>query len=192
MKIYTRHGDKGKTQIIGSSLVSKDDARVEAYGTVDELNSWIGYTQAILSVELKEMSAELQEIQQILFDIGRDLATLSTDKRHEYFFTDEVSKDRTKWLEDAIDKYVEGTPEIDRFILPGGNQSASALHVARTITRRAERQMVALQNNTEINQNTLVFINRLSDYFFAAARFANHDAGNDDISYRNGNPVFIK
>lgn len=190
MKIYTRHGDKGKTQIIGASMIPKDDVRVEAYGTVDELNSWIGYTGSILDSKLTDMKGELQEIQQILFDVGRDLATLSTDKKHEYFFTDEVSEKKTKWLEDAIDKYVDATPAVDRFILPGGTQSSSALHVARTVTRRAERQMVKLQDNAEINPNTLVFVNRLSDYFFAAARYANHVGGQDDITYRNGNPVF--
>ncbi|MFC6254860.1 cob(I)yrinic acid a,c-diamide adenosyltransferase [Secundilactobacillus hailunensis] len=190
MKIYTRHGDKGKTQIIGASMIPKSDSRVEAYGTVDELNSWVGYTASILTSKTQEMRAELEEIQQILFDIGRDLATISTDKKHEYVFTDDLSAKQTKWLEDLIDKYVAAAPKIDRFILPGGSPEASAFHVARTITRRAERRIVALQEQDSINANTMVFINRLSDYFFAAARYANVKNGQDDILYRNGNPVF--
>ncbi|WP_288528050.1 cob(I)yrinic acid a,c-diamide adenosyltransferase [uncultured Secundilactobacillus sp.] len=192
MKIYTRHGDKGNTQLIGSSMVSKDDNRVEAYGTVDELNSWIGYTRSVLGSQLATMDSELEEIQQLLFDIGRDLATLSDDKKHDYFFTDAICKKQTQWLEDTIDRYVEAAPAIDRFILPGGTSQSAALHVARTVTRRAERQIVTLQKQSEINPNTLVFINRLSDYFFAAARFANHTAGIQDVTYRNGNPVFKK
>lgn len=190
MKIYTRHGDKGKTQIIGASMIDKDDVRVEAYGTLDELNSWIGYTASILTKKTQSFHDELEEIQQILFDIGRDLATPSNDKKHDFVFTDEVSKEKTKWLEDCIDKYVDAAPAINRFILPGGSPEASALHVARTITRRAERHIVSLQNQDEINTNTLVFVNRLSDYFFAAARYANVLNEREDITYRNGNPVF--
>lgn len=192
MKIYTKHGDKGKTQIIGSKQVFKDDARVEAYGTVDELNSWVGYTASILAGKnVKEFHDDLEEIQQLLFDVGRDLATPADDKKHTYFLTDEIQADKTKWIEGLIDKYVENTPKVDRFILPGGSKESSALHVARTITRRAERQIVALQQQTEINQNAEIFINRLSDYFFAAARYANVLNDAKDIVYRNGNPVFL-
>lgn len=190
MKIYTRHGDKGKTQIIGSAMVDKDDTRVEAYGTVDELNSWIGYTAANLNQATANLQSELEEIQQLLFDVGRDLATPATDQKHDYVFTTAIADQQTKWLEDRIDAYVAATPTIDRFILPGGSPQAAALHVARTITRRAERCIVALQGQAAINPNTLVFINRLSDYFFAAARYANVQNGETDIFYRNGNPVF--
>ncbi|WP_283680080.1 cob(I)yrinic acid a,c-diamide adenosyltransferase [Lentilactobacillus sp. Marseille-Q4993] len=190
MKIYTRAGDKGRTQLIGHKIVGKDDLRVDAYGTVDELNSWVGYTDSILSSDTKELHEELQEIQQLLFDVGRDLATPIDDKKHDFIFTDEIATKATKWLEEKIDKYTAAAPKIDRFILPGGSPEASAFHVARTTTRRAERKMIALQHAEEINPQTEIFINRLSDYFFAVARYANVLKKTDDVLYRNGNPVF--
>ncbi|GAY73672.1 ATP:Cob(I)alamin adenosyltransferase [Lentilactobacillus kosonis] len=140
MKIYTRAGDKGRTQIVGHKVVPKNDARVESYGSIDELNSWVGYTISILTDKTKELHDELEEIQQILFDVGRDLATLNTDDKHEFIFTDEENQRQTKWLEEKIDKYTEAVPQTKRFVLPGGSVEASALHFARTITRRAERK----------------------------------------------------
>jgi cob(I)alamin adenosyltransferase len=186
MKIYTKKGDKGSTRIIGKKIVTKDDARVEAYGTVDELNSWVGYTISLLTANTAELHDELEEIQQQLFDAGTDLATLNDDPKRDFIFNPEA----TTWLEGKIDKYTEAVPAVQKFILPGGAQPASALHVARTITRRAERCIVTLQGEDDINHDVLVFVNRLSDYFFAAARYANMLEKHDDILYRNSKPVF--
>lgn len=186
MKIYTKKGDKGQTRIIGKKIVDKDDSRVEAYGTVDELNSWVGVIIAGLNEKTAPLHEELEEIQQLLFDAGTDLATLNDDPKRSFIFKPEY----TTWLEAKIDEYTPIVPEVNKFILPGGTQTASALHFARTITRRAERQIVTLQGEDAINHDVLVFINRLSDYFFAAARYANYLEQKGDILYRNSRIVF--
>lgn len=186
MRIYTKTGDKGKTQIIGQKVVSKDDVRVNAYGSVDELNSWIGYTASQLNQKTAVLKPELEEIQQLLFDAGTDLATPEKANEKSFAFDNEA----TQWLEKKIDHYTEVVPPVKKFILPGGSQTASALHVARTITRRTERTIVTLQGQVAINQAVLVFINRLSDYFFAAARYANTLEDKADVLYRNSRSVF--
>ncbi|QLL69165.1 cob(I)yrinic acid a,c-diamide adenosyltransferase [Lactobacillus sp. 3B(2020)] len=187
MKIYTKTGDKGQTRIIGKQILSKANVRVMAYGDVDELNSWVGYTKSILSSETQNLGEELEEIQQLLFDCGKDLATPKDEPRHPFIF--EAAKP-TKWLEGKIDEYTAAVPPVKKFILPGGSQVAAALHYARTVTRRVERNIVALKDTTEINDEVLVFINRLSDYFFAAARYANMKDQHADILYRNSKDVF--
>lgn len=187
MKIYTRNGDHGDTRIVGKQIRSKADQRVQAYGNVDELNSWIGYTRSILSFRTKVLDPELEEIQQLLFDCGRDLATPKGEPRHPFIFDATAP---TKWLEDKIDRYTVAAPKVTKFILPGGSQVASALHFARTITRRTERSIVALKQEEPINEEVLIFINRLSDYFFAAARLANAKDGQTDVLYRNSKDVF--
>lgn len=187
MKIYTKNGDKGQTRIIGKQILFKSDPRVEAYGEIDELNSWVGYTRSLLTPQTAKLSNELEEIQQLLFDCGHDLATPAEDERHSFEFH---QKEPTAWLEQKIDAYTETVPAVKKFILPGGSQVASALHVARTTTRRAERRIVLLMQEEEINQDVLTFINRLSDYFFAAARYANYLDQQQDVLYRNSKDVF--
>lgn len=187
MKLYTRTGDKGKTRIIGSHILMKNDSRVNAYGEIDELNSWVGYLRSLLDGKTKQFDAELEEIQQVLFDCGTDLATPDGEPNRHYLVTDDQA---TKWLEKKIDQYSAAVPAVKRFILPGGTQVASAFHVARTITRRAERSIVALAEEKTINDRVLVFVNRLSDYFFAAARYANFLAKKKDVLYRNSKDVF--
>ncbi|MBD5805828.1 cob(I)yrinic acid a,c-diamide adenosyltransferase [Limosilactobacillus walteri] len=187
MRIYTKNGDQGQTRIIGKKILYKSDARVEAYGEVDELNSWIGYTRSLIGNQTNELSAELEEIQQLLFDCGHDLATPKNDERHPFKF-DKAKP--TTWLEERIDTYTEKVPTVKKFILPGGTQLASSLHVARTITRRAERRIVLLMQKEEINVDVLTFINRLSDYFFAVARYANYLEQQQDTLYRNSKDVF--
>ena len=188
MKIYTRTGDKGKTRIIGNDVLYKSAQRIESYGTIDELNSLVGVVIANLSEKNLVLKDELQEIQQLLFDCGTDLAISATDKKHEFIFTEDNKA--VDWLEKKIDDYSAKVPAIQKFILPGGSKTASNLHLARTVTRRAEREIVALMQEEPINDYVLRFVNRLSDYFFAAARYSNVLDGVDDIQYRNSKPVF--
>lgn len=187
MKIYTKNGDKGKTRIIGKDILDKSDCRIASYGEIDELNSWVGYTRSILNDHTKCLDSELEEIQQILFDCGNDLATPADDERHSFIFHQD---DHMAWLEGKIDEYMAKVPPVKKFILPGGTQTAAALHYARTVTRRAERSIVALKLTKPINDDVLVFINRLSDYFFAVARYANFLENRQDVLYRNGKYVF--
>lgn len=183
MKIYTRTGDKGTTSIIGGEKVKKNSDRVVAYGTTDELNSYIGViiSQMKSSPDIKK---DLLEIQQILFDCGTDMATPNGSKGYR------TTAESTSWLEDCIDKYLVSPPQIQEFILPGGDPIASQLHFARTIARRAERYVVATASEEEINEEVLKFLNRLSDYFFAAARLVNFRENRPDISYRRNSQVF--
>lgn len=183
MRIYTKTGDKGMTRIIGGSKVSKDNIRIDAYGTLDELNSLIGYTITTLGAE-PEIQAELEQIQQQLFDAGGDLAT--EEGKRAYKLTSEP----VAWLEDRIDIYADEPPEIEKFILPRGTQAASLLHMARTVTRRAEREIVGMLKIASSNEEVLKYVNRLSDYFFAVARVVNYRAGEKDIFYKNSELVF--
>jgi len=188
MKIYTRIGDKGKTRIIGNDVLYKSAPRINSYGTVDELNSLVGLVIANLSDKTAILKDELEEIQQLLFDCGTDLAVSPTDKKHEFIFKDDNGA--VDWLEKKIDEYSDKVPVTKKFILPGGSKTAANLHMARTVTRRAEREIVALMQLEPINEDVLKFINRLSDYFFAAARYSNVLDGVEDIQYRNSKPVF--
>lgn len=187
MKIYTRTGDKGKTRIIGNDVLYKSAPRINSYGTIDELNSLVGLVIANLSDKTKVFKEELEEVQQLLFDCGTDLAISPTDKKHEFIFEDNGA---VEWLEKKIDEYSEKVPVTKKFILPGGSKTAANLHMARTVTRRAEREIVALMQIEPINEVVLKFVNRLSDYFFAAARYSNVLEGVEDIQYRNSKPVF--
>lgn len=183
MKIYTKTGDKGQTSIIGGEKVMKCSDRVVAYGTIDELNSYVG----VIISQMKsspDMKKDLVEIQQILFDCGTDMATPNSSKGYR---TDAES---TTWLEECVDKYLASPPLLKEFILPGGDPIAAQLHMARTIARRAERLVVATAMGEEINEEVLKFLNRLSDYFFAAARLINFREGRSDVSYRRNSQVF--
>ena len=185
MNIYTRTGDKGKTSVIGGR-VDKDDIRVEAYGTTDELKGFVGQTMSLMDDEpFADMKADLLEIQHELFDCGSDLALLKKEMR-EY----KVRAEMVDRLETWIDKYDEETEDITRFILPGGSTISSLLHVCRTVCRRAERRVVTLSKNEEINEHVLRYINRLSDLFFVMARAANARLGVGDIEYVRSAEVF--
>lgn len=185
MKIYTKTGDKGMTTLVGGHHVSKDSDRVESYGTIDELNSWIGYIISQCTQEQSLCAQELEEIQQLLFDVGSDLSTVQSDGRPM-----KIQQESTTWLEKRIDFYTEQSPAIERFILPGGCQIASMLHVARTITRRGERHIVRLNTTEEINPAVIIFVNRLSDYFYALARYLNVQVKRTDVFYTRGEKVF--
>jgi cob(I)alamin adenosyltransferase len=185
MKIYSRKGDKGRTSIIGGR-VDKDDLRVEAYGTIDELNSFVGKAAAELDEEkFEDVRTDLEIIQHELFDCGGDLAN-ATDE-----IPMKLKSESIDYLEKRIDEYIAETPPLEKFILPGGSGPAATIHIARTITRRAERQIVSLvKTEAVIPEVPLQYINRLSDYFFALARVINYRLGYQDVEYERSANVF--
>lgn len=189
MKIYTRTGDAGTTALIGGR-VAKDDAQVEAYGTIDELNACVGVAIASLeSSKFSDMVADLLTIQHELFDCGGDLAFIwreDSEKQPPY----KVTAAMTTQLEEWIDRYDGETAEITRFILPGGSVAATALHVCRTVCRRAERRMVTLAQRQPIPEHVRTYVNRLSDLFFTLARVANARYGCTDVYYARSADVF--
>lgn len=187
MKIYTKTGDKGMTKLVGNSTVAKDSDRVESYGTIDELNSWVGYIISQLPQENQEIKEELEALQHLLFDAGTDLSTPIEAQRPF-----KLQKESVHWLEQRIDFYTAQSPDIDRFILPGGTPAASMVHVARTIARRAERIIVRLNWTAKINEEVLIFTNRLSDYFYALARYLNVQVQRPDVFYERSEKVFHK
>ena len=165
MKIYTKKGDKGETSLIGGSRVKKSHERIHAYGTVDELNSFTGLLRD--AIEDENIKAELLEIQDRLFTLGSQLAA-TPDSKMELPL---LNKSDIESLEYAIDAMNESLPEMRSFVLPGGHQTVSLCHVARTVCRRAERWTIALDQE-EINDDLIpAYLNRLSDYFFVLSRF---------------------
>jgi cob(I)alamin adenosyltransferase len=173
MKIYTRTGDSGQTGLFGGGRVHKDDARVEAYGDVDELNAAVGAARS--ACEDAEIDGHLVRVQDELFCVGAELATPHGAKAHET-----IPPVEPAWaaaLEEAIDRWEAALPPLAGFVLPGGSRLAAALHVARCACRRAERRVVALHRQAALDPAVLVFLNRLSDFLFVAARVANHRAG---------------
>ncbi len=176
MKIYTKTGDRGETGLFGGPRVKKDDARVEAYGTVDELNAAVGAARAL--VEDPEIDAQLDLVQRELFCVGAELATPHGAKTRGAI--PPVDAAWTERLERAIDVWGGELPPLSRFVLPGGTRTAAALHLARTVCRRAERRAVALAAGVEIDSVVLAYLNRLSDFLFVAARIANHRARKEE------------
>lgn len=186
MRLYTKTGDEGKTSVIGGR-VFKNDGRVEAYGTTDELNSFIGMAIAQLDKEkFADIIQDLEKIQHEIFDCGSDLAIVKRAKDVPYKVTEEM----VAFLEERIDQYTSEAPPLNKFILPGGSLPASTLHICRTIARRAERCVVSLLQENETNPVVLKYLNRLSDYFFAAARAVNVRLGVKDIEYERSKTVF--
>lgn len=175
MKIYTRTGDRGQTSLFGGARVAKNDPRIDAYGTADELNSHIGLARA--SWPSSPIDAELDQVQLDLFEIGAHLASPGTSRFPG------VDATRIAALEQAIDAMESRLTPLTAFILPGGTLAASQLHVARTVCRRAERLVVALQDDSPATVSTIAYLNRLSDYLFVAARFANLHAGVADVPW---------
>ena len=176
MKIYTRTGDRGQTSLIGGTRVAKNDARIEAYGTVDELSSFIGVARA--SSLPADVDAILEQVQRDLFDAGAHLASPGTSRFPG------VDPQRIEELEHAIDGMERELEPLTNFILPGGSAAAAHLHVARTVCRRAERCVVGLHDDSPATESTVAYLNRLSDYLFVAARFANLRAGTADVPWK--------
>ena len=181
MKIYTKGGDKGETGLFGGERVSKDSPRIEAYGTVDELNSFIGL--ALIETKDSEVKKLLEKIQNTLFVLGSDLSSPDNEKNknHNIF---RISKNHYEEMEKEIDKFDARLDELRNFILPGGCKSAALLHICRTICRRAERKVVALNNIVNLNSDIVILLNRLSDLFFVLARYENKISGIEDIEWQ--------
>ena len=172
MKIYTKTGDKGETSLFGGERVSKDEVRIEAFGTVDELNSIIGTARAFN--ENEEIDSILARIQDNLFVLGADLATPVNSRNAS---VPRISAGNISSIERAIDQLESKLDPLKSFVLPGGSRPASLLHFARTVCRRAERRTVTLWKKGEISDEATIYLNRLSDFLFVLARYANKTAG---------------
>lgn len=194
MKIYTKTGDDGTTGLFNGERVHKYHERVEAYGTIDELNSIIGIVVTFLKQssilsdktnqnieKLSNLISNLTHISNLLFNLGSDLATpLNPPPKFE---VPRLTLENITILENWIDEYDTSLEKLRAFILPGGGVPASFLHQARTVCRRAERQIVKLSQDTELNPYSVIFVNRLSDYLFTAARYSNFLEGKADVNW---------
>lgn len=167
MPIYTRRGDRGQTSLFGGTRVLKSATRVDTYGTIDELNSVLGLVVSQLSSKHTSLKKDLEKIQHNLFAIGSYLANPKAEPVPGL-------SERVEDFEKMIDKQTKEMPELHNFILPGGGKAGASLHQARTVCRRAERRLVALMQEEDIDQQVVKFINRLSDLLFSTARFVNH------------------
>lgn len=174
-KIYTKTGDKGTTGLFGGARVSKDDARLEAYGTVDELNSFLGQLKD--QVQDQEVFELLYQIQNSLFNAGSILATDPDKPELKMTFDNSITID----LESAIDKMQADLPALMNFILPGGHPLVSSCHILRTVCRRAERRVVTLSGLVETDIEICIFLNRLSDYFFVLSRYLGKALGAKEV-----------
>ena len=180
-KIYTRTGDEGQTSLGDGTRLSKFHPRVAAYGEIDEANSAIGV--AILHVSDPEALQVLRHIQNDLFDVGADLCR--PEKPGATASPLRITDTQVMWLESEIDRFNAGLAPLDSFVLPGGSPASAHLHLARAITRRAERVVVGLSGDEAVNPAVLRYINRLSDFLFVLARFLN-DKGKSDVVWRPG------
>ena len=180
-RIYTKTGDDGTTALFGGTRVEKDDLRIQAYGTVDELNAVIG---VVLTCDLEVgLRAELVSVSVDLFTLGSDLATpLEPPPKYDIPRTGD---DSVEQLERWIDAHDGNLPALKNFILPGGCDAAAHLHVARTVCRRAERIVISLARSEDLGKTVVKYVNRLSDYLFTAARAANKHAGVADVPWRS-------
>ena len=181
IKIYTKTGDKGSTALIGGTKVPKSDIRIETYGTVDELNSWVG----LISDQLADANTteELREIQDRLFTIGSSLAT-DAEKAPKMKLPD-LNDEDVLFLESKIDAMTAMLPPMKSFILPGGHPTISSIHITRCVCRRAERHAVDMQqNDLFVDEKVIKYLNRLSDYFFTLARYTAHQMGVAEIPWK--------
>lgn len=184
MKIYTRTGDDGETGLFGGDRVPKSDARVRAYGTVDEANAALGVARSALqrAAALDEaLDGELGALQSALFDLGADLATPLDAKARAAVRA--IDADDVSVLEGRIDALDDELEPLTSFVLPGGEEAAAALHLARAVVRRAERDTVTLAQVVAINPHALRYLNRLSDLLFTLARVVNARAGRPDVPW---------
>lgn len=179
MKIYTKTGDSGETSLLGGQRVKKSDIQIESYGTVDELNSWIGL---IRDQNMDETyKNQLIEIQDRLFTIGSLLASQLKGTKMKL---PEIGESDIEYLESSIDVMNEALPEMKSFVLPGGHTTVSYSHIARCVCRRAERLVVALKDIGFENEIVLIYLNRLSDYLFVLSRKLTHDLNAEEIPWK--------
>lgn len=176
MNLYTKNGDDGSTGLFGGDRVKKNDPRVTAYGEVDELNAVIG--TVIASCDDEPTNKKLRHIQSELFTLGAQLATPDNQKS-----STTINNKHIQQLENWIDEAVAQVEEMKNFILPGGTVVAAGLHLARTVCRRAERATVTLSQQQSVEPKTIIYMNRLSDFLFAQARYANKRDGVEDIPW---------
>ena len=176
--VYTTTGDKGRTSLVGGTRVSKCDSRIEAYGTVDELNSHI----ALLAVESRDPYPDIYElllmIQNKLFNIGAYLATENAKTAYG------INNEDVEAIEKIIDILDEKVPKLTNFVIPGGSRYSALADICRTVARRAERRVVALSDNAPVNPDVLRFINRISDFFFVLSRYNNIMTGNEELFWK--------
>jgi len=174
-RIYTKTGDKGETGLVGGQRVPKDAQRIAVFGTVDELNSFVGLVRISASDnKLNELEAICERIQHELFNLGSVLATLPEDLHPKQ---PRVNQETINQLERDIDQYNSALPPLRSFVLPGGSRLCAELHVCRTICRRAERELVTLSHQEEVPRDALLYLNRLSDAFFVWSRWVNQALG---------------
>ena len=183
-KIYTRTGDTGTTRLVGGQVVPKEDLRIEAYGTIDELNAVLGISRDALQRspieknEQEKLDAFFQEVQNNLFNLGSDLATRIEDR---WAGMPLVNESDTSALESYIDEWNEHLQPLESFVLPGGNEIGGHLHLARTVCRRAERRITALGREEELGADVIPYVNRLSDALFVLSRYVIFRAGDSEI-----------
>jgi cob(I)alamin adenosyltransferase len=181
-RVYTRGGDRGETSLVGGQRIAKDSVRIESYGTVDELNSVVGLARtanrtasgAASAGDRARIERILERIQNELFHLGSDLATLQADRHPKQPV---IERRHVQFLEKTIDALNTGLPELNSFVLPGGGEVSAFLHQARTVCRRAERIVTTLAWHEVIGAHCLVYLNRLSDLFFVLSRFASRAYG---------------
>lgn len=181
MKVYTRTGDKGTTSLVGGKRIAKDDIRLEAYGTVDELNSWLGLIDSSTSIP-QEVHDTLSDVMNRLFDIGSILAT----EPESTWQPQPLPQSATTEIESAIDKIEAMLPKHNKFILPGGHADSARANIARTVARRAERRIITLASSTPIDSEIIRYINRLSDYLFVLSRIINNASGTPERFWDGG------
>lgn len=188
MKIYTKTGDRGETGLIGGKRVSKDNPRIIAYGSVDELSSHIGSVISLLGLKNNNLFSDiidvLVQIQNDLFIVGSDLADPKYPAKSEEHNTPRIEEKMISSIEFAIDKFETQLSPINFFIMPGGSIESSSLHISRSVTRRAEIAIIALSKNETINLAILIYLNRLSDLLFVCARLVNKRLGIEDIAWK--------
>ena len=190
-KVYTRTGDEGETGLVGGRRIAKEHLRIEAYGTVDELNSVIGLSRSFLaqkedSLHRDKLDLILEAVQQRLFDIGSELATLTGD---EYEGQVKVKESDTQWMEEVIDLMNEDLEPLKSFILPGGTPLNAFLHQSRTVCRRAERAILRLHRGETVSASIRTFINRLSDFLFVCGRWVAVMLNEEEVLWVPGKPL---
>jgi cob(I)alamin adenosyltransferase len=183
-RVYTRRGDKGETDLVGGARVPKDSPRIDAYGTVDELNAALGVARALNAETLdrapacRELDRVLTRLQNELFDLGSELATPPADFRPGMF---RVGADEVKALETTMDRCQKDLAPLKSFVLPGGGRVSAFLHVARTVCRRAERDVLRLMRTEDVGEWPLAYLNRLSDLLFVLSRWIGHHLGESEF-----------